>query len=168
MHVDMDHIRINERAWELILGRINELLESGESQSSVARLIGCDRATVNRWVLNRRGGERTTFKDMVRILDKLRIPLPNVFKEAPGGLPAPAPDSSATPLDRAIARTLRDVFSIMGKPQDSVEGFAPDDVREFLSGRSPLRASDLYLLCKAVGIDPSAVLSRAASLAEEE
>ncbi|MCJ2164630.1 MULTISPECIES: helix-turn-helix transcriptional regulator [unclassified Pseudodesulfovibrio] len=164
----MDSIRITERAWELILACLNDRIENGESQASLSKLIGCDRATVNRWLLNRRGGDRTTFKDMVRILDRLRIPLPEVFGTGVGAFPAPAPDKSMTRLDAAVAKVLKDLFSLLGKGPDSVEGVDPGDVREFLSGRVPLRASDLYQLCKAVGVEPGVALARAASLLDME
>lgn len=164
----MDSIKITERAWDLILSCLNERIENGESQSALAKLIGCDRATVNRWILNRRGGDRTTFKDMVRILDRLRIPLVDVFGGSMATFPPPAPDKSVTPFDAALAKVLKDLFSLLGKDASSVDGLPPEDVREFLSGRMPLRASDLYLLCRAAGLEPSAALSRAASLLDLE
>lgn len=171
MAESMDSYKINERAWSLILSRVNALNEAGESQSSIARILGCDRATVNRWIQDRRGGERTTFRDMIRYLDRLRIPLKEVFMTAEGELPPPSPERVPSDLDKVIASTLVVVSKAIGKDAGDIsreiEHLELSDINAFLSGRESMRVSDFLKLCKSIGVDPGVVLRRAETLQEE-
>lgn len=164
----MDSIQINERAWKRILEQIHARLDDGSSQADVARLIGCDRATVNRWVLDLRGGERTSFKDMIRILDRLRIPLRDVFGTGETSLPAPSPDRSASGMDKAVASTLRAVAKAVGKDSAAIatelQSLEEQDIEVMLKGRSPMRVSDFIDICQAIGVAPGVVIDRAEKL----
>lgn len=168
----MDSYKINERAWSLILARVGELLQGGESQSSIARLLGCDRATVNRWIQDRKGGERTTFRDMIRYLDRLRIPLKDVFSAGAGELPPPSPDRAPTDLDKTIASTLVVVSKAVGKSTADIarelDLLDLPDLKAMMSGKATMRASDFSKICRAVGVDPGVILKRAESLQGED
>jgi transcriptional regulator with XRE-family HTH domain len=167
----MDSIRINERAWTLILDRMQKMMEDGVSQATIARQIGCDRATVNRWILNRRGGYRTTFKDMVRVLDRLRIPLKDVFG-VDEELLSPSPDFLPTGFDQAVSEVIHNVAKAVGKNVVDIardlEGLEPSDVKMMLKGKAPMRVSDFHGICRVVGVSPSVVLDRASGLSESE
>jgi transcriptional regulator with XRE-family HTH domain len=168
----MDSYKINERAWNLILLRVNDMLEAGETQASIARVVGCDRATINRWIQDRRGGERTTFRDMIRYLDRLRIPLQSVFMANDGELPQPSPDRAPTDLDKAIASILVGVAKAIGKDTTDIarelDLLNLPDVKAMLGGRASMRASDFSKICRAVGVDPGAILKRAETLQGED
>lgn len=168
----MDSYKINERAWGLILSRINERLKAGATQSSIARMLGCDRATVNRWIQDRRGGERTTFRDMIGYLDRLRIPLREVFLSDDGELPPPSPDRAPTDLDKAIASTLVVVAKAVGKGTADIarelEILNLPDIKAMMRGKASMRASDFSKICRAVGVDPGVILKRAETLRGEE
>ncbi|MBC17061.1 MAG: hypothetical protein CL942_08420 [Desulfovibrio sp.] len=172
MSESMDSFKINERAWFLILSKVNALLEKGETQSSIARIIGCDRATVNRWIQDRRGGERTTFRDMIRYLDRLRIPLHEVFDVSEGELPPPSPDRTPTELDKSIASTLVIVAKAVGKGTADIarelELLDLPDIQAMLKGRATMRTSDFSKICKAIGVDPGVILKRAESLQSDD
>lgn len=169
----MDSYRVTDRAWELIIARIRELLSQGKRQSDIARIAGCDRATLHRWINDGRGGPNTPFGNMIRTLDRLRIPLADVFLETSEGLPLPSPDRSVTDFDSAIASILRDVATVLGKSDESIARASGGqlktaDVSAHLKGREPMRASDFYLICSALGIDVGQIFTRAVALSADE
>ncbi|BCS89993.1 hypothetical protein [Pseudodesulfovibrio sediminis] len=170
MSKNMDSYKITRRAMELILEEVDRRVSNGESQSAISRLVGCDRATVHRWYTERIVRENTSFRDMVRYLDRLRIPLVKVFGSG-DDLPPPSPDRAMTVLDKAIASTLVAAAKALGKDYDDVsrelESLDLPDVESLLKGREPMRASDFSKMCRAVGVSPEAVLKRASGITEE-
>jgi len=170
---NMDSFRVNERAWKLVLARLDELIAQGMSQSEIGRLLGVHRATVSVWQADRKGGERTSFRDMVRYIDRLQIPLAEVFREAEGELPEPGPQLrlGRTPLDGRVAKTLSAVAGALGVEQAAIAermGASPEDVAAMLKGKRPMLIGEFCRMCQAVGIAPTVVLDRALSLAENE
>lgn len=172
MNATMDSYRINERAWELIMSRINQRLKEGSSQSAISLLLGVKRPTVSRWLADRRGGDKTSFRDMIHYLDRLRIPLSEVFAVDDDSLPPPSPDRSPTDLDKAIADTLVIVAKAVGKDVQDVarvlESLELPDIQAMMKGREAMKVSDFLRICRAVGVSPEAVLTRAESLSHSE
>lgn len=172
MAENMDSYRITERAWGLVIGSINDRLKAGASQAEMSRLLGVSRPTISRWLADRRGGDRTTFRDMVRYLDRLRVPLSEVFEVEAGNLPRPSPDRAPTDLDKAIASTLLVVAKAIGKDAQDVarelESMDLPDIKAMMKGFSSMRASDLARICRAIGISPGVILERAESLLGKE
>lgn len=169
---NMDSFRVNKRAWELVLARINELNTQGMSWAKIGRLLGVHRSTILVWNANQKGGERTSFRDMVRYIDRLQIPLEEVFKECTGTLPDPTPQPrlAATKLDHNISKTLSDVATALGETPESISaetGESPRDVAHMLSGERPMLAGEFYRVCNAVGVSPANVLDRAAKLTDD-
>jgi hypothetical protein len=163
---NMDSYKINERAWEALLARVLSLYDNGngESKSAIARLLGCNRSTVHRWIEDKKQSSNVTFRDMVRYLDRLRIPLVEVFGSG-ADLPPPSPDKAITELDKAIASTLLATAKVLGKSFDDVsrdlESLDLPDIQALLKGREPMRTSDFHRICRAVGVSPEAILSKA-------
>ncbi|WP_419787339.1 helix-turn-helix domain-containing protein [Pseudodesulfovibrio sp.] len=172
MNATMDSYRINERAWELIMGKIHQKLAEGMSQSAISQLLGVKRPTVSRWLADRRGGDKTPFRDMVHYLDRLRIPLRDVFAIDDDSLPPPSPDRAPTELDKAIADTLVIVAKAVGKDiQDvarTLESLDLPDIQVMMKGREAMKVSDFLRICRAIGVSPEAVLSRAEALSHTE
>lgn len=172
MNVTMDSYRINERAWDLVMGKINQKLKEGVSQSAIALLLGVKRPTVSRWLADRRGGDKTSFRDMIHYLDRLRIPLRDVFSIDDDSLPPPSPDRSPTDLDKAIADTLVVVAKAVGKDVEDVarvlDTLDLPDIQAMMKGREAMKVSDFLRICRAVGVSPDAVLTRAESLSPAE
>jgi len=135
-------------------------------------MLGCDPATVNRWISNNQVPETISFRDMVRYLDRLRIALEDVFVGVPDVLPPPAPDTRVTELDKNIATTLKDVANALGKNNEEIcrtlEFIDTADVASMLSGKEVMSAGNFYRLCKAVGVAPEVVLGRAGELLGED
>lgn len=90
IYADMDSYKVNDRAWNLILSRVNELREAGETLESIGTLLQVNRSTIKVWLSNLKGGERTSFRDMIRYIDRLEIDFRDVFGEA-WGSPTGAP-----------------------------------------------------------------------------
>lgn len=170
MNSNMDSYKVNERAWECLLRRVLALYGEGKSKSAIARLLGCNRSTVHRWIEDRKQSSSVSFKDMIHYLDRLRIPLADVFRDPDGDLPAPSPDRSVTELDRRIAQSLVAVCKAVGKEPEDIardfESITTDDVSTMLRGLAPMRASDLYRICRAIGVSPETILNRAVGLAD--
>ncbi|MBI9080301.1 MAG: hypothetical protein JEY79_11250 [Pseudodesulfovibrio sp.] len=168
----MDSYRITERAWRLVIERINEMLRKGSSQAEISRLLGVSRPTMSRWMADRSGGDRTTFRHMLRYLDRLRIPLVDVFDIGGEELPPPSPDRAPTELDKSIAATLLVVAKAIGKDAQDVarelETLELPDIKAMLKGQASMRASDLVKLSRAIGVSPGAILERAESLQDIE
>ncbi len=170
MNETMDSYKVTNRAWELIIQKIDERIKGGESQAALSRLLGSSRASVSRWVSTGRGGEHVSFRDMIRYLDRLRIPLADVFAQD-DGLPPPSPDRAVTAMDKKIASTLAAVAAAIGKDlpdmASELEVLELADIQAMMSGREPMRASDLVRLCRAIGVDSGAILNRAAGPSEQ-
>lgn len=168
----MDSYRITNRAWNLVIDRINELLQAGTSQAEIARLLGVSRPAVSRWLADRQGGDRTTFRDMVRNLDRLRIPLKDVFNVEEDSLPPPSPDRAPTELDRAVAETLVVVAKAVGKDpvviSRTLESLDLPDIQAMLKGREAMKVSDFIRICRAIGVAPEAVIARAESISSTD
>lgn len=170
MAESMDTYKITNRAWGLVVDRIHERLQEGSSQAELSRLLGVSRPTMSRWLADRSGGDRTTFRAMLRYLDRLRIPLSEVFGD--DDLPEPSPDRAPADLDKAIASTLLVVAKAIGKDAHDVarelESLNLPDVKAMLSGQASMRASDLAKICRVIGVSPGAILDRAQSLLDGE
>jgi phage repressor protein C with HTH and peptisase S24 domain len=78
----MDTFKINDKAWALVITKVNELREQGETLESIGNLLRVNRSTVKVWLDNSKGGERTSFRDMLRYIDKLGIQLDEIFGES--------------------------------------------------------------------------------------
>ena len=167
----MDSFRITKRAWKLAMEKIQKLLDAGESQASVGKLVGCNRATVNRWLLDIRGGENTSFKNMIRILDGLQIPLEDVFDTGEGSLPPPSPDRAPAAMDKVVSSVMMDVAKAMGKDFDAIadnlETLSVEEVKDMLKGRWPMRVSDFIEICQAIGGAPEVVIGRAVEISKK-
>jgi len=166
----MDSYRIMNTASELIIADVSRRTAEGQSQSEISRLVGCERSTVHRWVTEGFVRENTSFRDMVRYLDRLRIPLSAVFGTK-DELPPPSPDRSVTELDKAVSATLVAVAKAVGKDSEGiareVESLTVPDIDALLKARDPMRTSDFYRICKAIGVSPEVILSRALGISEQ-
>lgn len=78
----MDTFKINDKAWTLVITKVNELRKQGETLESIGNLLRVNRSTIKVWLDNSKGGERTSFRDMLRYIDKLGIQLNEVFGES--------------------------------------------------------------------------------------
>lgn len=164
MSRSMNSLKINERAWECLLTRVRALYDDGRSKSSIARLLGCNRSTVGRWIDDNKRSSCVTFRDMIRYLDRLRVPLEDVFGSGVD-LPPPSPDKAVTKLDKAVGATLLATAKVLGKELSDVardlESLELPDVQAMLKGREPMRVSDFVRICRAVGVSPEAILKKA-------
>jgi len=66
---------VKQHAWKVIRKRIDELLAGGLNQTQVGIMAGVSRGTISSWVNDLKGGEKTTFRDMVQYAIGLGVDL---------------------------------------------------------------------------------------------
>ncbi|UIJ38991.1 hypothetical protein LWC08_05295 [Desulfobaculum bizertense] len=169
----MDCYRINERAWSLVLARLQQLKENGHSMAALGRLLKVNRATIKQWMDYGQGGDRISFRNMIHYLDKLQIPLAEVFSVDLEELP----EKMAAQLDaneKNIASTLKATADVLGKKIDTIARQAFGDeldsvkVHAMLTGECKMHVGEFINICKAIGVEPSQVIERALELTKEE
>lgn len=169
---NMDGYKVNERAWGLVLAALTRLRASGTTYDQIGQLIGVDKSTIKLWVDRQRRGDRVAFGNMVRYLDRLQIPLDEVF-----GVHIDRPSQArprAEALDKAIARVLSDVMQALGKSRNSIMRHAsvatmdPQRAIALLDGEEQFAVADLLNLCAGIGVQPSEILARAVNIANEQ
>lgn len=70
----MKHQSTQETAWSVLLGRLREkLAEPGETQASVARMLGVNRSVVFKWLSGDLKGKRVSIDDMRRYFMRLGL-----------------------------------------------------------------------------------------------
>lgn len=168
--MDMDSYRINARAWEAVLARMHELRDQGESMAAISRLMKVGRATVKQWLDYGRGGDRISFRHMIHYLDRLQIPLDEVFGVEIDLPPSPEPRLPES-LDKAMAEALNSVMNALGKSRQTVmrnnkvAAMDPIHVNALLDGQEQFAVTDLCNICEGIGIKPGEILTRAVELA---
>jgi hypothetical protein len=172
----MDSYRVNERAWAAVLRRLHELRGEGESMASLGRLLKVGRATIKQWLDYGMGGDRITFRNMVHYLDRLQIPLEQVYGvdiDVPEEPIAPEPEAP-TQYEKHIAAILRDGSQLMGKKVDviarQVLGDEHDSIamHEILDGKRTMTVAQFINTCNAIGIAPDKVIERANELSKDD
>lgn len=89
----------NARAWAVIMDKIRQEYAAGNTQLAIAKKLGVTKVAVSRWLSEDRGGERTTFGDMLRYAKALGIPFSKLIGEA-------QPTFETTSFDKALATVL--------------------------------------------------------------
>ncbi|GAB6178568.1 hypothetical protein JCM16814_34590 [Desulfobaculum senezii] len=169
----MDSYRVNERAWTAVIQRLHELRNEGHSMAAIGRLLKVNRATIKQWLDYSRGGDRISFRNMVQYLDKLRIPLEEIYGVSID-VPTDPPATMPTHYEEYVATILRDGAQLLGKRIDTItrKAFGEDSdsvaVSEMLEGKRAMTVGQFISICKAIGIAPANVLERATELFEEE
>ncbi|TIH11638.1 XRE family transcriptional regulator [Marinifilum sp. JC120] len=149
------------RIWGVILKNIRTLRSDGSTLDQIGRLLGVGRDTVSRWLREERGGERTPVADVLRYMNALSIHPNEIFGEA--AYPPPSD------IDLHVARILKgtaDAQSWSYTELAEQTGIELDVVENSLEGRQAFTAELLFKICKTLSQDLSAVIERAAALAE--
>lgn len=151
--------------WGIILAKINELRQQGETLEKIGRRMGVGKDTVSRWVREERGGERNSFSDIMRYIRGLEISPLDFFGEQ---LHA---NAQTTQFDKAVAQTIVSTAQVLGKSTKSIVTVStqnPTTASEMLNGNSPFSLEFFYNACKHIGVEPNVILNRAAELTEQE
>lgn len=171
--LDMDYYRINERAWELIIKELRKRRKRGETLDAIGKLLTAHKSTVKLWLDNQRGGERTSFRDMVRYLDRLQIPFEEIFG---AGIDFPEEPRASIPTryEAHVATTLSATAAVFGKKAETISSTAfnneipPATVQAMLDGKQTMTIGEFTSICNAIGIAPANVLERATELSKED
>jgi hypothetical protein len=166
----MESYRVNERAWGAVMHRVRKLREEGKTLDAIGKLLKVSRATVKRWLDYGAGGDRISFRDMVRYIDALRIPLEEVY-----GIDIDAPITPIpTPYEKHVAAALKATTTALGQKPETIAYKAfgdqakPQNVHDMFSGDQTMTVGEFISICKAIGITPTTILERATELYEEE
>lgn len=164
----MDSYRVNDRAWELIIKELRKRRENGETLEAIGKHLAAHKSTVKLWLDNQRGGERTSFRDMIRYLDRLNIPFDQVFG---AGIYIPEKPHRLKPstYEENIAKTLAGAATVFGKNARSIasevgEGITTETVQKILDGEISMTVKELTAVCSAIDILPETVMKRAREL----
>ncbi|WP_027178792.1 helix-turn-helix domain-containing protein [Maridesulfovibrio bastinii] len=141
------------KSWEVILSKLNELRESGLTLDQIGKILGVANATVSRWLSRVQGGERNSFGEMVRYAKILGISPAEMFGE----------QEDRDPFEEKLTQEISENINLSGMTINQVADITNIDSEKLagmLSGSLPLRIKDFYLICKAVGINPTIILNR--------
>lgn len=149
--------RENAQAWAVIMDKVRNLRDRGETLHVIGKRLGVGRDTVSRWVSEERGGERTTFGAMVRYAKALHIPFEDLLSGSSSIAPQGTPEWQPTAFDTELRDYLNGFIKIQKKRVDAVAKKASQDndatqkrILDFLDGNGPLWASDLPLIAAAL------------------
>lgn len=169
----MDSYKVNARAWKAVMDGVKRLRSEGRTLDAIGHQLKIGRATVKKWLDSDMGGERTSFRDMVRYLDVLNIPLSEVFgvhvEEGSGNR-----EWKPTDFELRLAGLLKQGAKMFGKRPELLSRHIFGDhsnaiaVQEMLDGKREISVEHLYKLCKGIGLEPADVLNRVTELVNEE
>lgn len=167
-----DSQKINERAWNAVLNRLQELRAKGHSMAALGRTINVSRTTIKQWLDYGHGGEGISFQNMVHYLNHLNIPLDKVY-----GVDIQPPEEHTVPpqnmpssYEKAVASILSHAAQLFGKNPDEITRRAfdktkpPSWMQEILEGKQSMTVHEFVGICEAIGIMPTHVLDRANEL----
>lgn len=148
----------NAQAWAVIMDKIRQEYAAGNTQLSIAKKLGVTKVAVSRWLSQDRGGERTTFGDMVRYAQALGIPREELLGYT-------SELSSITPYDKTVGNILEEFAADSGLTADEISkktNIPTRTIRSIFIGEIAITASMLYHICSALEVGATMVLNRAA------
>lgn len=152
----------NAQAWAVIMKKVREEYASGSTQLAIAKKLGVSKVAVSRWLSEDRGGERTTFGDMLRYAKALNIPFVELVGE-PSEKPSPKAD--VTPYDKAVGSILEEFTADNGLTADDISqktNISATTIHSIFVGETAITANMLYNICSALEVGATMVLNRAA------
>ena len=158
----------NAQAWAVIMDKIRQEYATGSTQLSIAKKLGVTKVAVSRWLSEDRGGERTTFGDMLRYAKALNIPFAELVRE-----PSEKPTQKAdvTPYDKAVGSILEEFATDSGLTADDIfqkTNILATTIHSIFTGETAITASMLYSICSALEVGATMVLNRAARQIEKK
>lgn len=155
----------NAQAWAAIMKKVREEYASGSTQLAIAKKIGVTKVAVSRWLSQDRGGERTTFGDMIRYARALGIP----FNDLVG-------------IDKATQEPVTDYYKKLGKilaefardDEMSVDDLADksqipaSEISAIFEGNKAITVRQLHMICKALEVKSHIILNRTMQEHENE
>lgn len=158
----------NAQAWAVIMDKIRQEYATGSTQLSIAKKLGVTKVAVSRWLSEDRGGERTTFGDMLRYAKALNIPFAELVEKSSE---KPSPKANATPYDRAVGNILKEFAADNGLTANDISQktkISATTIHSIFVGDTVITASILYKLCSALEVGATMVLNRAARQATKQ
>ncbi len=120
-----DAEQVMAQVWSRIIGEVRKMRDDKYTLERIGSILGVAKPTVQRWLENNAGGEKTAFIDVLRYLKALDIDLKDLLQEdepeAPE-VPAAQPDSAL--LDEARAENSRMALELVGAQRDLLQARA--------------------------------------------
>ncbi|MDL2285265.1 hypothetical protein LJB93_00805 [Desulfovibrio sp. OttesenSCG-928-F07] len=76
-----DAEQVMNRVWGCIIGEVRKMREEKYTLERIGSILGVAKPTVQRWLENNAGGEKTAFIDILRYLNALDIDLKELINE---------------------------------------------------------------------------------------
>ena len=143
----------NAQAWAVIMDKIRQEYASDSTQLSIAKKLGVTKVAVSRWLSQDRGGERTTFGDMVRYAKALGIPYDELIADQPQQNVDPETAQAWTiVMERILSlreegQTLEAIGKLMNVGRAAVSRWISGDV-----GGEKTTYGDMLRYARALGI----------------
>ncbi|WP_157471222.1 helix-turn-helix transcriptional regulator [Halodesulfovibrio spirochaetisodalis] len=153
------HTTENAQAWAVIMDRIRQEYAAGQTQLSIAQKMGVTKVAVSRWLSEERGGDRTTFGDMIRYAKALNIPFEKLVN-----LPVTQPANPLTEFDKALGRVLKEcAHEAELSIQNLVDqiGISQAHIEAILAGTAPLTGELLHRFCNTVEVGATVLFKKA-------
>lgn len=165
-----------KRIWNLLISKMIFLKDNGETFQDIGDLMGVSRSTVKNWIDGNRRGERVSFSDMLRYMEALGVSLTEISQDLKpcselNESPAPyGPSPQASPFDKELSLILNNYIvdgEIDLKTASIKHYVSPSKIAKSLSGKHPVTAEILHLICMESGQNPKIVLNEAARKSKE-
>lgn len=156
----------NAQAWAVIMQKVRYEYNAGSTQLEIAKKLGVTKVAVSRWLSQERGGERTTFGDMVRYARALNIPFNHLVS-----MPCECASPELTDYDRALGIVLKRAVSdaeLTSQELAHHTGLKEEQVNSILDGKSIVSGATLNRICTAVEVGASILLKKADKLVRTE
>ncbi|KAF1076263.1 helix-turn-helix domain-containing protein [Halodesulfovibrio sp. MK-HDV] len=156
----------NAQAWAVIMDKIRQEYAAGSTQLSIAKKLGVTKVAVSRWLSEDRGGERTTFGDMLRYAKALHIPYAELM-----GVPHSIPPLEITCFDKALATVLKQAsedadLSVSNLAKKT--GLTESQISNIFTAQTPITGAALHNICSAVEVGASILFKKADKLIQTE
>ncbi|MEZ6852770.1 helix-turn-helix domain-containing protein [Halodesulfovibrio aestuarii] len=155
----------NAQAWAIIMNKIRQEYAEGNTQLSIAQKLGVTKVAVSRWLSEDRGGERTTFGDMLRYAKALGIPYNELID-----MPCQANQLETTSFDKALATILTQAVAdadLTAAELARQTGLPESQLTDILTGNIPATGAALHKICTVVEVGASILLRKADKLMQK-
>lgn len=146
-------------AWGIIIDKIHALRGDGKNLQEIGGMLGVGHGTVSRWLRGERGGERTSFADMVKYCRALNINPIALFPDVQ------EKTVTLSAFDKVVANNLAESIRLSDNTDQKIAaktGIMLNRIGAIVNGEEVPTPEELYLICKEAETGASSILNKAA------